>query len=483
MDRTNIFNPFENKGPKDEDVVTRALAVALRYSPTARVAFRDHIRRKMEIALREGCAEQLSGDGAERLWDLLAASSEDPSEATVETQVGSLKSVSSVMCCGGAGSAPFGDREYLILPEHPRQRNAVYDLVMRWGNGVTIIVENKKNERELVNGDKASQQIMPAHKDLGEDFEKDNIFPFALGIAWSEFAGELFRKLNKGLLGPGEHAVVEDLIEYLSSHSPKYSPMLPLSGLEFDKSDMIDLRLQTVLRDMIRDGSEVHVDRHSHGYNYLSGDFSSFSWIILRRGYDDERRPGIWLDVHVGDLMSQARAFYRSSATPEKVLELRDLESKWSLTPNFHVHVQGTHLVWYDSPDDKEGDYLRFFFNSPDRDEYLHQTDPRGLKERLAALEKAECGLILRPEGPGGVREQEESKIFQTQRRRLNIAPGFSFQVFLPYSQAQARDKSIESMELRDWVRERLQELVSRLDENTQAKCREQLILDQGYRE
>jgi len=480
MDRTNIFNPFENKKPEDEDVITRALAVALRYSPTARVAFRDHIRRKMEVALREERADQLSGDGAERLWDLLAASSEDPSEATVETQVGALKSVSSVICCGGAGSAPFGDREYLGLPDLPREGKAFYDLVMRWGNGVTIIVENKKDERELINGNKAVWQIMPSRKDLGEDFEKDNIFPFALGIAWSEFAGELFRRLNKGLLGPGEHAVIEDLIEYLSSHSPKYSPMLPLSGLEFEKSDMIDLRLQTVLNDMVIDGAEVNVARHSHGYNYLSGDFSSFSWIILRRGYDDENLPGIWLDVHVGDLMSQARAFYKSSAAPEKVLKLRELESKWSLTPNFHVHVQGTHLVWYDSPDDKEGDYLRFFFNSPDRDEYLHQTDPRGLKERLAALEKAEGGLILRPEGPGGVQEQEQAKIFQTKRKRLNIAPGFSFQVFLPYKHARARDKSIESRELHDWVRERLQELVNRLDKNTQERCREQLIFDKG---
>lgn len=171
MDRLNYFNPYQSKEAYHEDQLTRAFLVVLKYSFHAMASFYDYCHSKYP----EGGNNQEEADQAlPRLHELLADQWEiDTQRGNPPIKTNKLLSVFITNLPNDFEKERIRNRKIEAI-----ERNAVYDGVIRFGDELTLLIENKP---EYSTG--WFDQLNPTKENLSEE---TIILPQPALLAWSE---------------------------------------------------------------------------------------------------------------------------------------------------------------------------------------------------------------------------------------------------------------------------------------------------------
>ena len=213
---------------------------------------------------------------------------------------------------------------------------------------------------------------MPSETSLGEE-RKIEVDRQAVILAWRD----IFRTLNdlelRGLVGPAEEMLIRDFIDYVAANHPKLNPFDHFAVCR-DELDLLKRRCEAILREI----GPIEARRGSPPFIPVKKS-PSFQRIWLQANAEDARSWWITLEVWPGDIMTQAREFWRR-VDAKRLLKLQD--KGWKLWPNLHFSFIQTHLHRADTPV-AMNEYIEFWKSGEMEIAYLYRDDARFLSPQL----------------------------------------------------------------------------------------------------
>lgn len=417
MDKLNIFDGYQHCPPGTENRLTWALMNLIRMSPIIRAAFLDLVRDKQERPVPA-------------LTTLSAC------ECVVQTQVGTLKAKEGRLVAIGI-TAEGGDTDADI---QPKDRNAIYDGVVTFialgsrrhqQKSLTLTVESK------LGSEVGSWQLMPSKASLGEE-RKVKVDTRAVILAWRDIFSTLNDLELRRLVGPAEREFIRDFIDYVAANHPKLNPFDHFAVCR-DELDLLKRRCEAILREI----GPIEARRGSPPFIPVKS--PSFQRIWLQANEEQDARSWwITLEVWPGDIMTQAREFWRR-VDAKRLLELQD--KGWGLWPNLHFSFIQRHLHRANTPL-AVNEYIEFWKSSEMGIAYLCRDDARSYRhnwDRLVAK-----GLI----SPNDVEPLEE-KTTKKKYPQISMSPGLS--ISYTWSAKQAAQLDRDDAFVRE-VKERIRE-------------------------
>lgn len=380
MDRLNLFNPFEHKSVEHEDRLTWAFLVALRYDPLLQRYLREQVMSKLPVERVEG------------LWQW------EP--AMVETQVSRIPSGASFVV-----SVVIAD-ELLeeAVPVDWVDREARYDGVIHYPDGLVLIIENKPKK-----GDVWSTQLSPSITSWGEEIESVELYDKAVSLAWPV--------ILEGLLGYAEspsateagRQMVGDFIDFVVAKKPNLSPYRTFRLC--DGAEALKKRIQSLVEELAAATGLEAVNRAGHSYLVRPRKIAQEAHLAVNERGDGTL--GITQSLWPADTVGQARRFYEE-VDVERFFALEGCG--WRVKPHLHFAFMGTQLVW---PNTRLS--LREYF------EYFHsEREKYGMRSidadrKLPEMDGWVHGGLMAPEDVKEVLK----KFLETRRNHINVIPGF----------------------------------------------------------
>ncbi len=377
MERANLFNPFCTLPLEHENRLTWAFLVALKCDPLLQNFLRELVERNSS---NQGCL--LKSESIRSIWE----------PARVSTQTKGIDSktrrlVSVLLTDGGIESTKVGWSD----------RDAVYDGVIEYPNGLTFIVENKPSH-----GDVWQEQLSPSRSSYSGNFCDVCLHELAICLEWSEILEGVVKYVDSGTAAFSSREICRDFLSFVKKYHPSLTPYrtLKLCGNRPQALQRWAIWLLKALA--AARGLECRDDEY-----------------LFRPGKIAERialsvvvEPELALKVSLwpADTVNQARRFY-NEADKTKFLGL----DEWEIRPNLHFSYVNTHLIWAESSWENDRYFDYFFGNQQSYGQMNH--------EKLAPLaEKWENeGLITSVD-----RTDIEYQFNSTKRETLNVIPGFS---------------------------------------------------------
>lgn len=304
MDKLNVFGGGLSYPLGKENRLTWALMNLIRISPIIRAAFLDLVRDKQEqpipalTALRER-------------------------ECVVQTQTGNLVAQEGRLVAIGI-TAENMDVDVGVRPD---DRKAIYDGVVTF-----VAPEGRRHQQESLTltvecklgAEVEAWQLMPSAASLGDQITVD---PQAVILAWRDIISTLTDIELRELVSPAEKVIIRDFIDYVAANHPKLNPFDHFAVCR-DDLDLLNRRCEVILR-------EIYPTVAWQKAYYITVKFSSYKRIYLKANaeYDHAGSWRITLDLWPGDIMPQAREFWRK-VDKERLLALRN--TGWCLKPNLH---------------------------------------------------------------------------------------------------------------------------------------------------
>jgi len=407
MDRLNFFNPFSHKQVGQEDPLTRAFLVLLRYEPQAQAIILDLIRE----ALSEHISSIPTLTQMSRTVDIMTQA------VTLPQAIQRLVSVL------------ISDEKIDDLPLiEPIDREARYDGVLDYGDW-TFIIENKPSASDVW-----QDQLKPARSSLKDSTDVE-VIPQCVCLVWREIILRLGQLEQNKLLSHQGEIMLGDFLDMIDD---EYSRLAPFKTFPLCKNDPDRLvkRCRLVVANIAkRVNLEVGNRRSRFPYIYYPGGIVEEVDLESRSTSDVSKSWELCVNLWPADTVTQARAFYEK-VNRGKLLKL--LEKGWDIRPNLHFSYMSTHLVWS-------------FFKTP-IEEYLDiwmekkygygQLLLEG--ENLSNLQQSFVSMGLLGET---VIEELETKFAQTARNHINVIPGLhmTYRIDQEISMEWERADSLES--------------------------------------
>ena len=389
MDKLNVFNGSLSWKPGTENRLTWALMNLIRMSPIIRAAFLDLVRDKQERPVP-------------------ALTTLSTFECVVQTQVRTLKAKEGRLVAIGI-TAEGGDADADV---QPKDRNAIYDGVVTFiapesrqhqQGSLTLTVESK------LGSEVGPWQLMPSETSLGEE-RKIEVDRQAVILAWRDIFSTLNDLDLRGLVGPAEGMLIRDFIDYVAANHPKLNPFDHFAVCR-DELDLLKRRCEAILREIgpieARRGSPPFIPVKSPSFQRI--------WLQANEEQEDARSWWITLEVWPGDIMTQAREFWRR-VDAKRLLKLQDKD--WELWPNLHFSFIQTHLHRANTPF-AVNEYIEFWKSDEMEIAYLCRDDARSYRhnwDRLVAK-----GLISHNDV-----EPLEEKTTKKKYPQISMSPGLS---------------------------------------------------------
>ncbi len=382
MERLNFFNPFKHKEMGQEDPLTRALLILLRYEPITQALFLDLI------------SEALPAHDVPSLSRMNA-----PLE--VRTQVRNLRYASGTLL-----SVLITDQPISLPEVRWSDRTAVYDGVLNFGDW-TFIIESKPDAADVW-----TEQLSPARTSVPEEHEL-TLLPHAACLTWQDLFKRLIELEAKDLISATGKLLVQDFLALVDEFYPKLAPYREFA-LCGDHPLRLTKRCQMLLEQLAA-GTSVQVGNRPGRPPYLAldGDIATEAHLLI----EDPKRGGAWevrLDLWPADSVTQARTFF-STVDKATLFGLRD--RGWEVRPNLHFSFFSTHLVWATTSLEAEA-YFDLCMQGRLK---AGQVSAEGGAFKRVVSELYELELISDRDW-----HLLEEKFLNTARSKVNVIPGFN---------------------------------------------------------
>lgn len=397
MDHLNIFYPYENKPLHHEDQLTRAFLILLENIKSIEMIFVDMIIEEMT---RLGCKQI-----PKRLTEGVGGV-----EPPVRTQVGSttLKELSGRIVSVLVTDEPM-DLQHQV---RRTERIAVYDGIIQYNDDKydwIFVIENKPDHRNV------------RLEQLSSDFsESSEVEEEPICLQWQNIIARITAIKKNKLLDNTETGLVESFLTYILYKFPKINPYDSFALCKENKY-LLERRCISIMKE-----SQLGSVSYHRGWHYYieHAKLEGAKQITLYPEKDKGGSWNIWLALHPGDTMNQARHFY-SSVNPKRVMQLA--QQRWIIEPNFHLAFRSSNLVR------TEGfctlkDYLEYWIEKVKRGT-LRQLPREDWDNYFDTLKEAS---MLTQQDDQKIRD----KIIDTGMQKINVCPGISF--WFQWSQAEA---------------------------------------------
>jgi len=390
MGHLNYFEPFNHKDARHEDQLTRAFLTVLRYSPITLLATYDLVRNSIS---RTAAKEDV-------VVEMPAIADLDLVHLNIETQRGSLPEVSEFVSV-----LISNDRAPLNLDVAPIERSAIYDGIISFGQSLALVIENKPRVENVWEG-----QLSPSSKDIPPE---SKVLPIAAHLSWRDIVLLVTKLMQQDAIGGAERMIMHDLLEYINAN---YSYLNPFESLVLCKNnpELIQMRIESLLKEVVT--FEDLVQYHRGWAWYISVEdvpgIQRIGLILEKPGTPDWH---LKLFLGFADTVNQARSFFNRDVQVELTEVLR--KRRWVASGNFHLSYMQQHLLWYPTDDSKVADYLRYWsMNNDDIGQYP-------VWEVESFLAKLFDEAVIRDEPQQRI--EIKDKLLSTNRKTVNVAPGF----------------------------------------------------------
>ena len=370
MAGANLLKPFSSLPPQHENRLTWAFLVALKYDPLLQKLLRDLVESRLPPEAHE------HGNFWEPARVLTQTKEIDPSTSRLVSILLTDETIQDV-------SVRWSDRD------------AVYDGVIEFPDGLTLIVENKPSH-----GNVWEKQLSPSRSSFSGEVHDGLLHDSAICLEWSELLESVLKYADSGIPSFSSREISLDLLSFVEEFHPELTPYrtFKLCGNRPHAFRRRTMRLLDALAN--RAGLESRDD-----------------WYLFRPGKIAERvgvgwaerEPALKVNLWPADTVRQARRFY------EEVDRIAFLGLEgWEVGPNLHFSFMNKHLIWAETT----WAVARYF-------DYFANGEMYGQMNEAALVPLAEewedGGLVTRED-----RSEIEGQFNSTNRETLNVIPGFS---------------------------------------------------------
>ena len=162
MERVNLFNPFKRRPPEHEDSLTWSFLVALRLEPALQRLLRDLVLAKLPPDRFRG----------RHPWD----------PALVQTQTDRIGSDAEFIVSVLVSDEPLGQ----TVPVAWVDREARYDGVVQFSDGLVLVIENKPAREDVWEG-----QLSLSRDSLIGEWKDVELHEVAVSLTWPEILEEM----------------------------------------------------------------------------------------------------------------------------------------------------------------------------------------------------------------------------------------------------------------------------------------------------
>lgn len=382
MNHLNIFNSFSNKPDSHEDALTRSFLLLLKHIPLVQAGFMELIGKNVPTA---------------KLGSFLL---DDLNVSEVYTQVPNSNNIFDLEKISGKRIISIiisDDKLETEKTVKSSERGARYDGVVFCDPDWVFIIENKPSKKNIW-----IEQLNP---NLNNNLDVQ-IVPEPCCLSWRVIIAFLNQLIVKDMVIGIERALINDFIEYIDSTYAWLNPYTKF-GICKDESYLLNKRCISV---MAAFNGESEVKYHKGWKYYIDGIDNKIKQIAL----DSHQEGSQWsvnLWMYAGDTMNSARDVY-NAINIEKLKNLLENDSGYSISTNFHLSYRSTGLVWSSSKMCPI-DYINYW-----KKQNIKQVSKEDLEFFLNEL--IQRGIISSNE-----LDEYNQKILSKKYDKLNVCPGF----------------------------------------------------------
>ncbi len=283
------------------------------------------------------------------------------------------------------------------------ERNAIYDGVIEYSNGLTLIVENKLDHEKVW-----KEQLSPSRNALSST-RRENVLlhQFVKCLVWPDVLEAVLKYSNSEIASFGNRNIARDFLSFTEKHHPNLTPYRTYILCGNRESALIRRTVRLVDTLASKSGLSVH-DQSKNCLEHLDciARLIEFKIIINSNKNTWKLRINLW----PASTSSQADRF-REVLNRAEFINLD--ESEWIVTPNLNFSFQGTKLYWA-TTDWNSQSYLEYFFGQERRYGRKYSREMEELLEQWSENGLIRCEDTL-----------EIKRIFQN-RKFFDINPEFS---------------------------------------------------------
>ena len=194
MDYANLFNPFSSLPPKHENRLTWAFLVALKYDPLLQNFLRQLVESRLPLKAREHGI----------FWE----------RARVSTQKKWINPSTNHLV-----SVLLTDETIQDIQVEWSERNAVYDGVIEFPDGLTLIVENKPSR-----GNVWAKQLSPSRSSFSGNIDDCTLHGSAICLEWSEILEGVLKYVDSDIAPFGGREISSDFLSFAEEFHPGLTP-------------------------------------------------------------------------------------------------------------------------------------------------------------------------------------------------------------------------------------------------------------------
>ena len=372
MDRSNLFNPFDSRSIEHEDRLTWAFLVALKYDPSLQNFLRELVESQLPPERRKySNTWEPANVSTQTKW---IESSTTPLVSVLLTDVSIQERI----------KVKWSDRE-------PR-----YDGVIEYPSRMTLIIENK-----LYHGDVWREQLSPSRDSFLGDIDDDTLHGSAICLEWSEVLEGVLKYAHSDIAPFSSREIARDFLSFVEEVHPALTPYrtFELCG---EISEALERRNTSLLATL---ASETGLENWD--YLFRPDKIAERVFISI-----SESKPWkLQVKLYPANTVRQTQSFYKAVAK-EAFLSSK----KWEVEPNLHFSFMGTDLVRAETALGTR----EYFDHFSESSSYGQRSADRDTLSPLADQWEHE-GLISSAD-----RKKIEDEFINTNRKNINIVPGFS---------------------------------------------------------
>ena len=194
MDRVNLSNPFLSRSGNHEDRLTWAFLTVLKYDPFLQGFLRALVESRLHFELREW----------NNAWD----------PAHVLTQTARIDPSTRVLVSVLITNKSREDK----IPVKWSKRDARYDGVIEYSDGLTLILENKPDHRDV-----KKYQLSPSRGSLPAPVDI-KLHQEAICLEWSEIMEGVLRYADSSIAPFSNQEIARDFLSFVEEIHPMLTP-------------------------------------------------------------------------------------------------------------------------------------------------------------------------------------------------------------------------------------------------------------------
>lgn len=413
MSHLNYFIRYDKGINHHEDHLTRAFLVLLRFSNSVLTQFNEHIKT------------QLSNEFSELFFKL------NIEDVNFETQKKKLPQAYNYI------SILLTNQTITVKNKIKKiDRKAVYDGIINFGGDLVLFIENKP-----LNSKVWENQLCPAFNDIPRG---SRLFNKPVIIEWKEIINILHNINNSKFSNYYEKTIINDFFEFVNINFDYLNPFNSLDKCE--SVYLAEKRVEQIVIEVAQNFEKVKY--HRNWGHFIELEFEEVTNIALQLTVNDKNEwTELTIAVDFGSTVSQARNFYKSVKTYDKIRNAKSFKAYG----NLHLAFRNTNLLYFESDESLTEKYFQYWKSGPGLESY------GGIKKELLTK------LIAKYKKDGVINidyskdKEFKSSIISKEYSRINVCPAIYMEYKIAKLEAMKMDKSNDLVK---HIREKMNEVL-----------------------